>query len=505
MKRLSVLVFACIACCSLYGQNDSAYNYTYGGIQDDVCSQIKATYDGGYIMIGTTNSFGCGYTDFYAVKVDSLGRHQWSRTYGGSQIQEGFSVAPTSDHGYVFVGFTDSYGAGGYDVFMVKVDSTGKEEWERTYGGSNWDFGYSVQQLPDKGFVICGLTYSFGAGNGDVYIIRTDSNGAAIWTQTAGGANYGIGNSITVVNDSLYAIVGNTTSMGLGDTNAYFIMVDGKGNIVKDTTYGSTHSNIGNSINKTIDHGFIIFGATDSIQPGKPDEMLIKTDSIGDLQWMQVYHSGGNSVGHDVIEASDGSYLAVSTSNSYGWGGYAMRVWHINAGGTPLCGPSFGGAEDEQGVSVAIAKNGSVAFAGSTNSEGYTEGLNDAYMVRMQNDSVINIVNFFTLPYYEYKDTCLCIINSVFPVAFHPGVNIFPNPVRSSATILVQGELNVHYTYSLYNIAGESIIKGVPLKSIAHGQYVSYFERGSLAVGMYVYEIYNQAGAIVSTGKIIVE
>jgi hypothetical protein len=504
MKRLAVLLFTGLICVNLFGQTDTAYIHTFGGIQNDGCSQVKATYDGGYIMIGTTNSFGCGYTDFYAVKVDSLGNRQWSRTYGGSQIQEGFSVAPTSDHGYAFVGFTDSYGAGGYDVYMVKADSTGKELWERTYGGSNWDFGYSVQQLPDKGFVICGLTYSYGAGNGDVYIIRTDSNGAAIWTQTAGGTNYDVGNSITVVNDSLYAIIGNTTSMGLGDTNAYFIMVDGKGNIVKDTTYGSTHSNIGNSINKTIDHGFIIFGATDSIQSGKPDEMLIKTDSIGDLQWMQVYHSSGYSVGHDVIQSKDQTYIGISTSNSYGVGGFEMRVWHIYPWGGPFSGPSLGGTLDEQGASVTIGKNGNVVFGGASESPGFTIGIYDAIMVRYLNDDSIS--NYWISYIKNIHDTCACILDgTTSQVVNYAGVKIFPNPVSSLSTILVQGVTGEHYFFNLYTITGTAIIEGMELQPFNHGQSIGQIERGTVAAAVYIYKILDEQGTTVATGKLIME
>src|SRR5579863_6156484 len=132
MKRSLALLIGIMLCFNLYGQfTDTAYIYTYGGIQDDVCNQIKPTDDGGYIMIGTSNSFGCGNTDFYVVKIDSLGNHKWSKTFGGDENEEGFSVTQTFEHGYVFMGFTDSYGAGGYDVYLVKTDSMGNFQWQR--------------------------------------------------------------------------------------------------------------------------------------------------------------------------------------------------------------------------------------------------------------------------------------------------------------------------------------------------------------------------------------
>ncbi len=504
MKKGILLLISFVLGINLYAQ-DSAHIFTFGGIQNDVCNQIQPTYDKGFIMVGTTNSFGCGYNNIYAIKTDSAGNRLWSATYSANEIQEGFSVAATFDHGYAFLGFTDTKGANGYDVLLVRTDSAGNELWEKTYGGDNWDFGYSLQQLPDSGFIICGLTYSYGPGNGNVYVIRTDKNGDTIWTRALGGLGYNIGNSVCVVEDSLYAIMGNTTSFGLGDSNAYFILMDNKGIVKKDTTYGCTHSTEGNSIRETQDKGFIIFGATDSIQTGKPDEMLLKIDSAGHLQWVHIFNSSGRSIGHDALQAPDASYLAVSTSNAYGLGGYAMRIWSFDAGGLPLSGPSYGGNGDESGNSVALGLNGNAAFAGATDSPGYTEGLVDAYLVLLPSDTVTNILNYFTLPYKMYKDTCLCIPTGTLQVVTHPGVKIFPNPVNSSATILIQGTVGEHYMCNVYNENGGKIVLNIPLASANHAQFIGHFEKSNLAAGIYFYTILNQAGVIVNTGKIIVE
>jgi len=507
MKRLAGLFFVFMVGVNLYGQSDSAFIYTYGGIQNEVCNQIKPTYDKGYIMIGTTNSFGCGNTGMYAIKIDSSGNHKWSESYGGSGNQEGFSVAPTFDHGYAFVGLTDSYGYGGYDVFLVKTDSIGKVLWQKTYGGPDWDFGYSIQQLPDSGFIICGQTYSYGAGNGDVYIVRTNKHGDTLWTKAIGGTGYDGGNSICVENDSLYAIVGNTTSFGKGDTDVYFIMIDDKGRIKKDTTYGSTYNDVGNSIRKTLDHGYIIFGSTDSISHHIPNEMLIKTDSIGHLKWMHIFASTDSlpGIGHDAIQDTDGSYLAVSTSSAYGNGACAMRVWQFNSAGFPLSGPSYGGAGYQVGNSVAIGRNGNIVFAGATNSPGYTVGLFDAYMVRLKKDSVFNFANYYIFPYHQYKDTAFCTLGIVSQAAIIPEVKIFPNPVVSSATLLVQGEVGVHYFFSLQNVLGQFVIRATPLQSISHGKFVGHIEKGNLVAGVYIYNIIDSIGVSIATGKIIVE
>lgn len=296
MKKLSLILFISALGLLAEAQTDTAYIYTYGALQNEVCNQIRPTWDGGYILIGTTNSFGCGNTDFYAVKLDSLCHKQWSEALGGPVNEGGYSVTATLDKGFVFVGYTDSYGNGGYDALLIKTDSLGKILWKRTYGGSDWDFGYSVSQLADSGFIICGQTYSYGAGGGDVFIVRTDKTGDTLWTRAVGGPGYDVGNFVAVHKDSIYAITGLTTSYGIGDTSIYLIMMDDKGILLKDTTFGCTHTTVGNSIRTTKDNGYIIFGYTDSITPGKPDETLLKLDSTGKQQWLQVYHVAGIAI-----------------------------------------------------------------------------------------------------------------------------------------------------------------------------------------------------------------
>lgn len=503
MKKFFTLISALIVGCIVYGQTDTVYMSTYGGIQNDVCNQIKATNDGGYIMIGTSNSFGCGNTDFYAVKIDSVGKHEWSKTFGGTENEGGFSVTQTFDHGFAFLGFTDSYGAGGYDVYLVKTDSMGNFQWQRTYGGSDWDFGYSIQQVSDSGFVICGQTYSYGAGNGDVYVIRTNKNGDTLWTRAIGGTGYDVGNSVAVENDSLYAIVGNTTSFGYGDTNIYFILMNNKGIIKKDTTYGCAHINMGNSIRTTLDHGFVIYGSTDCDMPGKPDEVMIKTDSVGNMQFIYIYVTTGIGLGKDALQEPDGTYVSIGINSSDGYGPFAMHMQHLGAGGWFISGLGAGGSSYQQGNSASIGKNGNVVFAGASNSPGFTNGLYDIMIARWLNaDSIKNIRYNDTINFY---DTSYCTLGVANQPVLHPQIKIFPNPVSSSSNILVQGGVESHYSFNVYNGSGECIIHKMPLQSIDHAQSSGHFERGDLAAGIYICQILNQSGVAVATCKFIVE
>ena len=114
----------------------------------------------------------------------------WTKTYGGSNNDYGYYIQLTSDSGYIIVGYTESYGAGKKDVYLIKTNAEGKKEWQRTYGGRGNDEGKTAQQVADGGYIIVGYTESYGADNKDIYLIKTDTNGDEVWHRTFGGKNY---------------------------------------------------------------------------------------------------------------------------------------------------------------------------------------------------------------------------------------------------------------------------------------------------------------------------
>jgi hypothetical protein len=155
------------------------WNKTYGGTNDNLGYSVVETADGGYAIAGSTYSFGAGKVDVYLVRTDSAGNMLWNKTYGGTNEDAGCSVVETADGGYAIAGSTNSSGAGAHDFWLVKTDSAGNEQWNKTHGGIDYDYGWSVVQTADGGYAIAGYTNSSGAGNFDVLLVKTDENGVA--------------------------------------------------------------------------------------------------------------------------------------------------------------------------------------------------------------------------------------------------------------------------------------------------------------------------------------
>jgi len=224
----------------LIKQSGSLFQKTIGGTGDDYGYSIQQTSDGGYVITGETSSFGAGYSDVFVIKLDSSGNLSWAKTIGGTYSDYGYSIQQTSDGGYVITGETSSFGAGYYDVFVIKLDSSGNLSWAKTIGGTSWDYGYSIQQTSDGGYVITGGTYSFGAGYSDVFVIKLDSSGNLSWAKTIGGTGWDYGFSIQQTSDGGYVITGRTYSFGAGYSDVFVIKLDSSGNLSWAKTIGGT-------------------------------------------------------------------------------------------------------------------------------------------------------------------------------------------------------------------------------------------------------------------------
>jgi len=172
------------------------------------------------------------------LKTDNDGYEQWNKTFGGSNCDEGWIIQQTNDRGYIITGFTYSFGAGDADIWLIKTDVNGSEQWNKTFGENNYDGGEFVRQTSDGGYILAGWVIEPGSICSDVCLIKLDGNGTTVFNKTFGGRGMDVGASVQQTNDGGYIIAGITQSSIIGDRDAWLIKTDHDGNIVWDKKFG---------------------------------------------------------------------------------------------------------------------------------------------------------------------------------------------------------------------------------------------------------------------------
>lgn len=236
--------------------------YGGSGFRLDYANSLDKTYDGGYIIAGSKIAPNTNHWDVYLMKTNSVGDSLWSKCYGGSDIEYGYFVQQTVDSGFVITGSTKSFGAGKADLYIIKANIFGDTIWTKFYGGNEFDEGRCIKQTLDRGYILTGRTFSYGNGYSDLWIIRIDEFGDTLWTNTFGGTESDLGMSVIQSVDSNFVVVGATLSYGQGSTDLWTIKVDSFGKKIWDKTFGGYDSDSGNFILESKEDDYIIAGGT---------------------------------------------------------------------------------------------------------------------------------------------------------------------------------------------------------------------------------------------------
>jgi hypothetical protein len=303
------------------GQGDTIWTRVCGWYFESHASSVQQTADGGYMVAGYADVLALPEWDFYLVKTDSLGDTLWTRTYGGTGFA--YSAQPTCDGGYIMAGDAWPFASDFADFCLVKTNSDGDTLWMRTYGGNDWEEAYSAQQTTDSGYIAAGWTNSFGAGNEDFYLVKTNGQGDTLWTRTYGGSGTDRAFSVQQTADGGYVSVGWTNSFDAGPPPyeaIYLVRTDGQGDTLWTRTYGGNRGDDAYSVQQTADGGFIIAGSSYSFGAGWYDFYLVRTNSEGDTLWTRTYGGDDRDVALSIQQTSDGGYVMAGITSSFGPG-----------------------------------------------------------------------------------------------------------------------------------------------------------------------------------------
>ncbi|MCA9782629.1 MAG: hypothetical protein KC518_03540 [Candidatus Cloacimonetes bacterium] len=296
-------------------EGDTLWTRTIGGVGDDHPGDLLASADGGAVICGTTRSSGAGFSDFWLLKVDSGGTVLWERTYGGELEDECWTLGAAADGGFLLVGNTRSQGLGVTDLWLVRTDSLGQQQWNRSYGGSQADGGYGALELEGGDLLLTGYTNSRGAGQADGYVIRTNSIGDTLWTRTFGGSGEDRLFACAAATPGGWLFTGRTTSWGAGGNDLWLLRLNELGDSLWTRTHGGADSDLGLQLLSLGAEGFFAVGQTTLSQPVMQQIWTLWLDPEGEILWQDDFGGFAHDGAQGVCATQDGGFVV--TGNGY--------------------------------------------------------------------------------------------------------------------------------------------------------------------------------------------
>jgi hypothetical protein len=273
----------------LYADGGVAWNRTYGGPSGEQGGRMEQTPDGGYILCGDSTSYTHGNYDLLVYKLDADGNEQWRRNYGGVNMETSAHIQPTSDGGYILAGSSSSYTHGGSDILVYRLAADGQKRWRKNYGGIATETSRNIRQTADGGFVLTGITSTYGEGMFDLLVYKINSDGAKQWRRNYGGDGWEMRGQIEPTSDGGYILAADGDSYTHGGYDLLVYKLDAKGQVQWRKNYGGASDEAEACIKQTPDGGYILSGGGNSFTHGAFDFLLYKLDASGHKRWRRNY------------------------------------------------------------------------------------------------------------------------------------------------------------------------------------------------------------------------
>ena len=347
---------------------ETILNRTYGGMSPDAAYSAVET-DDGFLIVGRTMSYGAGDWDVWLLKIDQDGTPLWNKTYGTAAAEEGLYIIKADGDNYIIAGRTNIARGNDQDLLLLKVDSKGNMLWNRTMGGLGDDWMWEIEKTGDNGYVLVGRTNSYGAGLNDCWLIKIDENGEALWNVTLGGAGDDRGRSLLVMDNGGLLMMGFSNSYGHGGFDFWLVGVDPNGDAQWNKSYGGAGADRGFGVAPTID-GYVLSGSTNSFSEGGSLAYFMGIDSELNMIWNRTY--GGESIDsfHHILKTRNGGYVLVGYTDSLGEGGRDIFIAITDGEGNPLLEKTYGGPEFDAPNFGFTTQTGDYLIGGSATNNG---------------------------------------------------------------------------------------------------------------------------------------
>lgn len=469
MKKIFVSFVISLFVSIAFGQfphPDTSYFFLFGNNNtDEFRDACNHSIDSGYVMVGSSSSYSANGTDIFIVKTDWRGKTLWSRTIGGTGMEKGFAIKETPDKGFIIGGYGNSNSQNDYNMLLIKTDSTGLTEWQKNYGGADWDFLYSVALCPDSGYLLCGETYSFGNLSSDIYIIRTNKNGDTIWTKTYGGVGKDAANKIIYSSDGTVVAAGYSESNSIGLKDLYLIKCNySNGDSIFSVRYGGQYNEEAKSLieHTAFDSGYVMVGYTESYTTAHDkDIILIKFSKNGSFMWEDNFgNAGGNDEATCIVNQGISFFVSGYTANGAG-------VYDLAAGVVDLFGnwqwnqsTSYGSYQADFAWANLKTLRNHFGFIGSTESFGANDQdamliLTDTIQFQYQkvgsnNDSLVSLEQTPYKPKVKYLNPAneLLIMN----INYHESENALLKIIDNNGKVLMTTLVNTQNKANELNI-----------------------------------------------------